>query len=191
MRSPRLTFDFSSTLRRAPNGSLKLCRSLPSSSTTTTCMLRLMTMSSPWAFFTVLRLIEADRAVMRRFHHRLLGHLRRAADVERAHGELRARLADGLRRDDADRFADIHLRAAREVAAVAGAANAGAGFARQHRAHLHRLHARLLDRDDDVLVEEGAARRRRPCRCSDRRCPPPRCGRGCACRARRRCRRRR
>ena len=46
---------------------------------------------------------------------------RRTTDVERTHRELRARLADGLRRDDADRFADVDHVAAREVAAVAHA----------------------------------------------------------------------
>ena len=42
-----------------------------------------------------------------------------ATDVERTHRELRARLADRLRGDDADRFADVDHAAAREVAAVA------------------------------------------------------------------------
>ena len=46
-------------------------------------------------------------AVMAGFDLRLRGHLRRAADMEGAHGELCARLADRLRRNDADRFADI------------------------------------------------------------------------------------
>ena len=40
------------------------------------------------------------------------GDRRRAADVEGAHGELRARLADRLRRDDADRLTRIDGRAA-------------------------------------------------------------------------------
>ena len=50
----------------------------------------------------------------------LLGNAaRRAADVERTHGELRAGLADGLRGDDADSFAEFHHAAGCEVAAVA------------------------------------------------------------------------
>ena len=44
---------------------------------------------------------------------------RRAADVERPHRQLRARLADRLRRDDADRLAELDHLAGREVAAVA------------------------------------------------------------------------
>src|SRR5690606_10735342 len=55
--------------------------------------------------------------------------LRRTADVEGPHGQLGARLADRLRRDDADRFADIHPRAARQVATIAGRADAVAALA--------------------------------------------------------------
>ena len=50
---------------------------------------------------------------------RRIGHLRRAADVERPHRQLRARLTDRLRGDDADRLADVDRRAAGEVAPVA------------------------------------------------------------------------
>ena len=49
------------------------------------------------------------------------GSRRRATDVERTHRELRARLADRLRGDDADRLADVDRAAAREVASVARA----------------------------------------------------------------------
>ena len=45
----------------------------------------------------------------------------RAADVERAHGELRAGLADGLRGDDAHGFAEFDHAAGGQVAAVAAA----------------------------------------------------------------------
>src|SRR6185312_14444741 len=53
----------------------------------------------------------------------------RAADVEGAHGQLRARLADGLGGDHADRFADVHADAARQVTSVALGADAVAGGA--------------------------------------------------------------
>jgi catechol 2,3-dioxygenase-like lactoylglutathione lyase family enzyme len=43
---------------------------------------------------------------------------RDATGVERAHRELRARLADRLRRDDADRLAELDQPPGREVAAV-------------------------------------------------------------------------
>src|SRR5262249_5239068 len=63
----------------------------------------------------------------------LLGDLGRAADVERAHGELGARLADRLGGDDADRLADVHRRAAGEIAPVALGAHAARRLAGEHR----------------------------------------------------------
>ena len=89
---------------------------------------------------------------------------RRAADVERTHGELRARFADRLRRDDADRFAALDQPSCRQVAAVAGHANTALRFAGQHRADLDaldtgRLNRRrqffgdfLIDGDDHVVL---------------------------------------
>ncbi len=52
-----------------------------------------------------------------------------ATGVERAHGQLRARLADGLGGDDADRLTDADQLARRQVAPVAGAADAVARLA--------------------------------------------------------------
>jgi len=49
--------------------------------------------------------------------------------VERAHGQLRARLADRLGGDDADGLADADEEAGREVPAVAQAADALASLA--------------------------------------------------------------
>src|SRR6185436_15677102 len=66
-----------------------------------------------------------------------------AADVERTHGQLRSGLADGLRRDDPDRFAALHHASGREVAAVAELADAAARLAGQHRANLHAVAAGL------------------------------------------------
>ena len=85
--------------------------------------------------------LDLDRAFVVRLDERLLVDLRRAADVERTHRELRARLADRLRRDDADRFADVDRRAAREIAPVALAADAVGRLAGQHRTDAHLLHA--------------------------------------------------
>ena len=82
--------------------------------------------------------------------------------MEGAHGELRAGLADGLRGDDADRFAHLDRAARREIAAVAVHASAATRFAGQHRANLDALDAGrlnrigqlfgdfLIDLDDDV-----------------------------------------
>jgi hypothetical protein len=73
------------------------------------------------------------------------------------HRELRARLADRLRGDDAHRLADVHQRAAAEVAAVALRADAVARVAGERRAHLDLVDAERLDLLDRVLVEELAA----------------------------------
>src|ERR1700752_4482762 len=78
--------------------------------------------------------------------HRLLGNTRRrAADVEGPQGQLRARLADRLRGQNADRFAEVHHIHRREVAPVAHAAHPALRFTRQHRADFHRLDPRILD----------------------------------------------
>ena len=90
---------------------------------------------SPWRFITVtvpstlrgeVRVADSDVALVARLERALLdlAARRRSADVERAHRELRARLADRLARDDADRFADVHLVPARQVAPVALGAHA-------------------------------------------------------------------
>src|SRR6266567_3615402 len=78
--------------------------------------------------------------------HRLLGDARRrAADVEGPQRELRARLADRLRGQNADGLAQVHHVHRGEVAAVAHPAHAALRLARQDRADLHRLDPRILD----------------------------------------------
>src|SRR2546423_3634766 len=84
---------------------------------------------------------DLDRAFIVRLDERLLVDLRSAADVERAHGELRARLADRLRRNDADRLAHVDRGAAGEIAPVAFAAHAVGGLAGEHRTDAHLLHS--------------------------------------------------
>src|SRR2546430_17579983 len=79
------------------------------------------------------------------FDEGLIGDLRRAADVEGAHRELRARLADRLRGDDSDGFAHIHRRAASKIAAVALAPNAVLGFAGPDGTDLNLLDPRRVD----------------------------------------------
>ena len=101
--------------------------------------------------------LDLDLAVEVRLDERLLGDLRRAADVERAHGELGARLADRLRGDDAHRLAHVDRRAAGEIAPVAGAADAVGGLAGEHRADAQLLHAGRHDRLDLRLLEQRAA----------------------------------
>src|SRR5262249_35622950 len=80
---------------------------------------------------------------------------RRSTDVERTHRELRARLADRLARDDTDRFADVDLVAAREIASVALRADATTRLAREHGANDDFLDAAVFDRHDEGFVELG------------------------------------
>ena len=74
--------------------------------------------------------------------------------MERAHRQLGAGLADRLGGDDADRLADIDPGAARQVTAIARAADAALGLAGQHRADLDRFDTRAVDRVDHRLVEQ-------------------------------------
>ena len=95
---------------------------------------------------------EAHRAVVLGIEARLLADARsRAADVERTHGELGSRLADGLRRDHARRFAEFDEAAGSQVAAVAHDANATLRFAGQHGADLHPLDTGSLYRNCQLL----------------------------------------
>ena len=75
----------------------------------------------------------------------------RAADVERTHGELRSGLADGLRGNDADRFAALDHAAGGEIASVAELADAALGFAGQHRADLDALDTGGLNRRRQIF----------------------------------------
>ncbi len=98
-----------------------------------------------------------DRAVVAGLDVRLLrATLGGAADVEGTHGELGARLADRLRGDDAHRLADVDLRAAGQIAAVALAADADLGLAGQHRADTQLLDAGLVDLLDADFVDQLA-----------------------------------
>src|ERR1035437_7786986 len=80
-----------------------------------------------------------------------------AADVEGAHGQLRAGLADGLGRDHTDRLAALDQPSSGQVAAVAHDTDAALGFAGKHRADLDAHDAgRLNGRREifgDLLVD--------------------------------------
>src|SRR4029077_3767044 len=85
-----------------------------------------------------LQVDKLHEAIVTGFDFRLFGDASGgAANVERAHRELSARFADGLRGDDADRFAHLNEAPGGEVAAVAASANAAPGFASEHGANLH------------------------------------------------------
>src|SRR5690606_25531537 len=82
----------------------------------------------------------------------------RAADVEGAHRELRARLADRLRGDDADRLAEIDAMTARQIAPVALSTDAIARLTGDRRTHLHLIDAFLLEQLHQPLVDQRACR---------------------------------
>ncbi len=65
--------------------------------------------------------------------------------MECSHGQLSARLTDGLRRDDTHRFTQLHQTTRREVASVALGANAALGLARENRTNLDLVDAGLFD----------------------------------------------
>ena len=77
------------------------------------------------------RAVEADDAVGLGLDARHRRTRRRATDVEGPHRQLRAGLADRLRRDDADGLTLVDQAAAAQVTAVALGADAEAGVAGQ------------------------------------------------------------
>ena len=75
-----------------------------------------------------------QRLLARALHVRHTGQVvarRDAAQMEGTHRQLRARFANRLRRDDANRFADFHAVIGREVMTVARCTNAVTQFASQ------------------------------------------------------------
>jgi hypothetical protein len=80
-------------------------RALGHRPTITTAMLRAMAMRSPSEFRATLRLRMITTPSKFDSTKDWSAIVRRAADVEGTHGELRAGLADRLRRDDADGLA--------------------------------------------------------------------------------------
>ena len=83
---------------------------------------------------------------------------RDATSVEGTHGQLRARLTNGLRGDDTDRVADRYEPTRAHVPAVAVLANAMARLASERRAQVQLRH--LTPRGDvvaDVLVDQRVA----------------------------------
>ena len=76
--------------------------------------------------------------------------------MEGAHGELRTRLADRLRSDHTDGFADVDRRTAAEIAAVTLGAQAIACVAGQRRAHLDFVDAELVDQVTEIFIDQRA-----------------------------------
>src|SRR5262249_4534714 len=101
-----------------------------------------------------LDVMQTDYTFVARLQRGLLGSpAGGAADMERAHGKLRAPLADRLRPHDADSLAHVDLSAAAEVAPVTLDAPSLPRLAGQPRANLPPLKACLLDLGHLVLVD--------------------------------------
>jgi len=102
--------------------------------------------------FDELHVHELDDAVVARFQRGAFGDTRGgSADVEGAHGQLRAGFADGLRGDDADGFTKLDHAAGGEIAAIAKRANAAAGFASEHGTDAHAFDTRALHLVGELL----------------------------------------
>ena len=100
---------------------------------------------------------EACRAVGLGFHLAGGGGSRsRTTDVESTHGQLRARLTDGLRSNHADCLTGIHQLAARQVAAITMGAQAVAGFTGNRGAHFDFIHTGMVNQVDQLLVQQSA-----------------------------------
>src|SRR5690606_14473427 len=80
----------------------------------------------------------------------------RATDVEGAHGQLGAGLADGLGGNHADRLPDVDLVAPGQVAAITLGTDAVAGLTGAGGAHTRFIDAHGLDALHPFLVDHGA-----------------------------------
>ena len=100
---------------------------------------------------------ELQHTGKRNFNRSLLGRLGSGtADVEGSHRQLRTRFTNGLRGNDADRFADVNRRTAGQIASIAGSADAVFGLAGQNRTDFDLFNAGLLDDFDVVFVNQLA-----------------------------------
>src|SRR5690349_18605457 len=74
--------------------------------------------------------------------------------MERAHRELRSRLANRLRGDYTHRFSNVDRHTASEITPVAFRTETVARLARERSAHLHFVDAGGFDRVDRLLIEK-------------------------------------
>ena len=106
-----------------------------------------------------LDMMQAHRALV--FHHDISRRgctTGRTADVEGAHGQLGAWLADRLRRNHADGLALVDDMPAGQVSAVASGTDAVGVFTGNNRAHLDFIHADFFQLVHPLFVQEGACR---------------------------------
>src|SRR5690625_6724989 len=85
------------------------------------------------------------------------GSRSRTTKVEGPHGQLSARLANGLGGNDTDRLAKVDDGPARQIAAIAGCANSIARFTGNRRAHQHPVDAGCLKLLYPLFVKQGSA----------------------------------
>src|SRR5690606_33217787 len=111
---------------------------------------------APLAVAHDVAVLDPHRAVEVRLDEGRIDHLRRTADVEGAHRELRAWLADRLGRNDADGLTDVDRRAACQIAAVALGADARHRLAGQHRTDANLLDLGSLDGLGLTLLDQLA-----------------------------------
>src|SRR5690625_7984260 len=85
------------------------------------------------------------------------GSRSRTTNVEGPHGQLGARLANGLGGNDTDRLAKVDDGPARQIAAIAGCANTIARFTGNRRAHQHPVDAGCLKLLCPLFDKQGSA----------------------------------
>src|SRR3970040_2024885 len=78
--------------------------------------------------------------------------------MKRAHGELRARVADRLRGDHPHGLAQIDGMSAAKIASIAHAAHTVSRLTRNRRTHENLVDTPFLDQRYGVLIEYGAVR---------------------------------
>ena len=74
--------------------------------------------------------------------------------MEGTHGELSARLTDGLRRDDSNGHSPLHITSRRTVHSVASGADAKGRFTGQGRTNHDLFVAEGLDPPGDILGDQ-------------------------------------
>ena len=97
----------------------------------------------------------------RHFHLDIINRRRprcRTTNVEGTHGQLCARLTDGLRSNNTHSLTGVDLVSTRQVTTVTLGANAIAGLTGNRRAHNHFVNTHSFKALDPFLVDHGAGR---------------------------------
>ena len=111
------------------------------------------------------RIAVFDFAFLRRFLERLAATLGNTADVEGPHGQLCARLANRLCRDNADGLTGVDLGSARQVTTVTLCTDPVLGLTCQRRPDLEGCHIGIVDHIGQTLVDQRVALGQNLARC--------------------------